>query len=215
MPPTDAHFALATQIAKKTGYTIYFTRYPLQKNHIITANHILKSFFTAQKDWNKTYKGNIDAVFGDSAGGTLTLFLATNLKKHEQAKKYIAFSPCADLQLKNKDADKLQDKDQLLPLKLFRQLLDKDVKNADPKNPIINYLYADFSRVTDLIIFASDRDILYADVLLLHKKLLNEKIKHKYIFYENMIHDWILFSFFIESQKAKKEIIDILNMHKD
>jgi acetyl esterase/lipase len=210
-PPTLLHFKLIFKIVKKTNCTAYFIRYPLSKNPVTTSNHVLKAYMWAQNDWNIYSPNNIDVVFGDSAGGTLALFLLSILPKQLQPKQTIAFSPCVDLSLNNKDAIKVQSIDNVLSLDVLKAIRPLEIKHGDPKDPLINLLYADFSRINKLDIFTSENDVLMPDVALLHEKLLSNNIKHNYYFCKNMCHDWLLFPFFVESAQAKKQIIKTIN----
>jgi acetyl esterase/lipase len=210
MPPLPLHWHTATMLARRTGAAVYFVRYPLFPEAGLAQiyDHVAAAFDAARRDFG----GRLQAVWGDSAGATLALSLASRLAPDVQPGRFIALSPCADASFSNPDAEARRDLDLLLPwdtVKTTAQRMLLSVKNEDVSPLFFSYenLRRSGARLTLCI---GGRDILYPDTERLHRRLLAEGIAHDYWYREDMIHVWPYMPLVPESRADMRRILRLL-----
>jgi acetyl esterase/lipase len=212
--PNENHFIFIANLIKKFGYTVYLPIYPLATDLRYIQQYITQSFVFANNDFRKQYSSNINVIMGDSAGASLTLYLATSQKDiTKNVNKFIVISPPATLNISNENVKSLQKNDYVLNYKyikhIFYTLILQSFENKN--DPRFNFLNADFSNVNNLTILTGTYDGLYHNIQLLHQKLIKENIPHTYIEFKKMPHDWIInFPEFAESKMATEKIYKIL-----
>lgn len=127
-------------------------------------------------------------IFGDSAGGTLTLLLAQRLRDSGQPlpAALVMFSPCFDIGLSGRDQPAIEAVDPALTINFVRQAGKLWANGLAPTDPRVSPLYGRHDKLPPTIIFSGTRDILDSDALrLVH---LNPEIELHH--YRNMIHVW-------------------------
>jgi len=206
-PPMAMHFQAAADIARKACAAAYLVRYPLIPDNSSQAiiPHVIKAYNAARAD----FPGTMAAVMGDSAGGALTLNLASLLERAVLPEQFIAISPVADLRISNPAIAPIAKTDPLLQVRGARLCAKKYYAGNDAINPLFMSFDNLKSGGARLSIFIGGNDILYPDVSLLHERILNEGIEHDYYFYEKMFHCWPLLGI-PEGAAARAQIAEAL-----
>ena len=193
---TKYHFKFIDNIVQNTDITIYMPIYEkLPKGNYKDAYKLLLALYS-----------EIDShdiiLMGDSAGGGLALGFYMFLEKSmiKLPKKLVLISPWVDVEMKNEDIKKYIHKDTMLSkegLIECGRLWANDINTNDFKISPIN---GEVKYINDLLLITGDREILFPDILLFHKKLKENNIKHKFIVGKNMNHVYPL----LPIKEAKK-----------
>jgi acetyl esterase/lipase len=205
-PPTPLHIHAANKLARTTSAAVYFARYPLVPDadiHCIFA-HIKKAYLTAARDFGRP----LTAVIGDSAGGTLALYLASALDASDQPQRFIPISACCDSALTNPAIDTFDKKDPLLSIDVLRVLSKRLLESASDEDISPLYLpYENLQRSGALVdFFLGGKDILFPDNVLLHERFLREGIPHGFHVEPEMFHIYPLAPLIPESNRAFSQI---------
>jgi len=203
--------SMIDKLCSKTNNTVYIPLYPLlPNNNYLDAYDKLLNLYTSILE---KFEANNIIFMGDSAGGSLCLGLSMLIKEKKlpQPSQIILVSPWLDISLTNKNIDvflskkdKILDKDQLLTAANLWS------KGQDLNNYLLSPINGDLNNLPPITIFIGTYDILYPDVLVLQKKLIQAQNKTNIYVYEKMLHVFTIFPI-PEANKAINEIADIIN----
>jgi acetyl esterase/lipase len=209
-PPSVIHRLAARRLARTTKAAVYFAQYPLVPGADIKRifAHIKKAYRTAAEDFGRP----LTAVIGDSAGGTLVLYLASSLDAAEQPGRFIPISACCDSALTNPLIDTYDKKDPLLSIEVLRVLAKRLLMAAS--NGEISPLYLPYENMqrsgARLDLFAGGKDILYPDNVLLHERLLREGVSHGFHVEPDLFHIYPLAPLIPECRRAFLRICSLI-----
>jgi acetyl esterase/lipase len=209
-PPSLLHRQAIARWARDTGATVYAAQYPLLPDADITQilAHIREVYSVAADDFGRP----LTAVFGDSAGGTLALYLASVLEAAEQPGRFIALSPCCDSGLTNPEIRNLEAKDPILSVRVLRVLAKMLLKFA--ANNDISPLYLPYENLrrsgAKLDLFIGGAEILYPDNVRMHERLTAEGIEHGWNVEPKLFHIYPLAPFIPECTKAFAQICEMI-----
>lgn len=118
-------------------------------------------------------------IMGDSAGGGFTLAfteycIANNIKAPN---KIIMFSPWVDLTMSNPDIENYESVDTTLApfgTKIAARFWAGDTELTDYR---VSPLYGDLSNLPDMMVFVSNEEILYPDIMKLYNGVKNANVK--------------------------------------
>lgn len=110
---------------------------------------------------------------GDSAGANVAISLTLRLLGSGRTgpARVITISPWLDMENSGETIETNNDTDFLIAREGLQGNIDRYLSGgADPTDPLVNPLYADFAGFPDLYITASDTESLYADARRLHER---------------------------------------------
>jgi len=211
-PPTSFHWDYLRELAL-SGYTAYMPRYPLAPGadgETIRA-HCEKAYHAAREDAG----GHVSALIGDSAGGTIALWLASSLSPGTQPALISCFSPVCDLSLGNPCIASHDNKDPLIEKAGLHLICPKVLAGRDHRE--LSPLCLDYRNLirsgAPLLIFAGGTDWLTFDILLLDERLRKLGADCRTVLEPAMCHDWLLLPVMPEAREARRLVL--LTLEKD
>jgi acetyl esterase/lipase len=207
--PSVLHRLAARNLARLADTTVYFARYPLLPDAEISQilDHIKKAYLTATKDFGKP----LTTVFGDSAGGGLTLYLASALDAADQPKRFLAVSACCDTARTN-PAIRAYERDEIIVSIDLMRILSRRLL-ATAVNEEISPLYFSYENLrrsgARLDLFVGGREIMYPDNVLLHERLEREGVAHGWRVAPGMFHIYPLAPLIPECRRDFRRICEM------
>lgn len=156
------HRAMLGRLSKLAGVPVYAADYRLAQEAPFPAQ-----FEDAREAWDALAQQlPVDRIVlgGDSAGGGLSLsLLAALLQDGLRPAGLFAFSPWTDLTLTGASLATNEAKDAILPRARMDELCETVLQGADPSDPRVSPLHADWVDPPPVFIQASESEILYDD----------------------------------------------------
>ena len=207
-PIMRAHWQAIADLVERSGQTAFVPFYPLAPDarHDEIQDHISKVYHHI----TKSHAPQNLSVIGDSAGGSLALFLASTLDTKSQPKHFVLFSPAVDYSFDNPELDAMEKIDPLIPIATVRRPLKYFYNNCQPNDPCINLLKADFSHSGHLTIYNGGLDLLSNDIAKLHGVLTKQDVPHDYIYEPELFHAWPVLDF-PESREVREKVAKIIS----
>lgn len=153
-------------------------------------------------------------VMGDSSGGNVVL--STLLKRRDEGKKLpdavVLISPWTDLTNKVASRKTKFYSDVIFWEKYPKLMLDNPyIKEVDNKyHPYVSPIYGDYKNFPKTLIQCGGRELLLDDSVVVYNKMKKAGVDAKLEIYEEMIHDFQLFTVFDEAFTARKNISKFL-----
>lgn len=210
----NAHTALAGRLALELGMDAWIPSYRLAPEHPFPAAS--EDCLTA---WNALMELGTDpaniVLFGDSAGGALSLGLLGQLRDAGRALPSCAvlISPATDLAsigrsvIDNEESDSMF---RLATVMLFRHWY---LGSTNPTDPLASPYWGDFSNFPPLMFQVSGAEVLLDNSVLAEAKARSQGVTTKISIWPGMPHDFTLFGFLPEARKALIELADFARMH--
>lgn len=148
-------------------------------------------------------------IMGDSAGGGLTLALLQKIRELQltPAAGSVLLSPWTDLTASGDSIKTKKNADPLITPYLLEIFTKRYVADADPKNPLISPLFADFLDFPPTLIQVGTNEVLLDDSTRLAQKMHKQGVKVQLEIYNNMMHVWQYLAGIVpEANKAIDEI---------
>lgn len=158
------HRGMLAQLSRFSGLPVFAPDYRLAQHAPFPAafEDALSAWHALRTDHNLNAKNIILA--GDSAGGGLALaLLAHLLNSDETPGGLIGFSPWTDLTMTGESLSTNEAKDAILPRARMSELCDIVLAGADPKDPRVSPLHADWQAPPPVYLQASETEILRDD----------------------------------------------------
>jgi monoterpene epsilon-lactone hydrolase len=158
------HAALGANLTRRTDLSVCLPDYRLAPEHPFPA-----AFDDAVQVWQALLARGYDPariiIGGDSAGGGLALALLGHLCATDQPRPaaLFAFSPFTDLTLSGASIRDNAESEILLPISRLEQLRAKVLQGADPADPRISPLFADFRGAPPILLQVARTEILRDD----------------------------------------------------
>lgn len=160
------------------------------------------------------YQADQIAVYGDSAGGALSLALALEARNRNlpMPAAVAVMSPMADVKHLGDTRITLVDFDPVLrqPLANRYQMY---VGDADPADPLLSPVYADYSDFPPLMIQVGTRERLLSDSVRLARKARKDGADVRLDVWDGMWHGWQAMPNLPEAEEACEELAIFLAHH--
>lgn len=192
MGAPETHAAMIAELARLTGLPAFLPRYRLAPEHPFPA-----AFDDALAAWNRLrdlgYTPNEIVLGGDSAGGGLALALLSHLCRTDQSPAGVfALSPWTDLTFASASLSANARRDPLLPgdrIEEVRAMVLGTPPAADPADPRLSPLFAEFPGAPPVQIHVAETEILRDDSLRLQGPLPAAEIRMN----GDLPHVWPIF----------------------
>lgn len=198
------HAALASYLARKSGLPVLLPDYALAPEAPFPA-----AFDEAVALWQALIARGHDpahiALGGDSAGGGLALALLAHLCATGQQRPActFAFSPFTDLTYSGASITRNAAREILLPPERLEQLRTRVLAGADPADPRISPLFADFPGAPPVLLQVARTEILYDDTTRMAAHLRAQGVDVTLQEWGNLPHVWQFFPGWLpEARKA-------------
>ncbi len=160
------HRAMLSVLACETGLTV------IAPDHRLAPEHPFPAAFDDCRAVLDTLDPAKTVLGGDSAGGGLALALLANvLTEKRKPAGCFAFSPWTDLAATGPSLSENARRDVILPVERMPELLDMVLAGADPRDPRISPLYADFTGAPPVQLHVGLTEILRDDTLRLAERM--------------------------------------------
>lgn len=211
LPATPFHWELMADLAKRTGLKALFVDYPLAPEHHSgeALNFVLDFYhhrYGARMPQER--KGPLFLV-GDSAGGGLALALLMALRVTGRAplpQKCFLVSPYLDAGCTDPRQREYEAVDPLLTVEGLRRAGRIYAGSLSLEDWRISPLFGDLSGLCPLSLYTSTADILHPDALRLKERLEAAGLPYSYHCQEDLLHEWLLFSFLPEGLAARERL---------
>ena len=200
----NSHRAMVAHFAGQASADILAVDYRLAPEH---------PFPAALEDCVAAYRWLIERVppeqvviMGDSAGASLTLTTLIALRDagHPLPACGVAISPVCDFEMKGATMTSVYDP--LVPPKAARRMVDAYRGDADPHDPHLAPLHADFTGLPPLLIHAGEREALRSDAERVAEKAAAHGVDVRLTVWEGLWHVHHLFTPFLpEAREALDE----------
>ena len=205
------HRAMLGRLSLLAGVPVFAADYRLAQDAPFPA-----AFEDARAAWNKLQEDlSADRIVigGDSAGGSLSLsLLASLLHDGIRPAGLFAFSPWTDLTLSGASLTTNAATDAILPRARMDELGDTVLQGADPADPRISPLFADWSNPPPVLVQASDTEILYDDGRRMVERLQQAGGDATFEPWSNCPHVWHIFDGWIpQARTALQDTADFTN----
>ncbi len=160
----SSHRALASQLATRTGATVYTVDYPLSPEHHYP--HAMLAVKDAFMDLiQQGYAARDIIISGDSCGGNLALAAVLALRDAGQPVPVamILMSPFLDLTLSGDSIRLNQSLDAMLNSAFLQRGIDYYVGEYEPAHPLVSPLFADLSNLPPTLVQVGSKEILLDD----------------------------------------------------
>lgn len=167
LPIIPDHVKFCDKLVDTMNAKVYMPFYPMAPNYSYKETYaMLEKLYDELLTQNKPIY-----IMGDSAGGHLTMMLATIIRDtgRKAPEKLVAFAPCADLTLTNPDIDEIDKIDPMISKYACVECAKMWAKDKELTDPAISPNYADLSNLPDTLMFVGTSDILYPDDMIMYK----------------------------------------------
>ena len=156
------------------------------------------------------------AISGDSAGGGLTLatLLALKATKRPLPGCAAVLSPWVDMELLGESLTTNDDLDPMVHKAMATVMVETFLQGADPRNPLANPLYGDFTGLPPLLIHVGVRETLLSDSLRVAQKARAAGVKTELKVWDGQVHVFQIFASRLdEGEAAVREIGGFIDHH--
>lgn len=200
-----SHGPMVARLSQLSGMEVAMVDYRLAPTHPFPA-----AFEDAVAGWDHLralgYAPADIILAGDSAGGGLALaLLAYVLERGERPRGVVAFSPWTDLACTGESLKTNAATEAMLPVARIGELVDYCLQGADPHDPRISPLYADFKCSPPVLLFGSETEILRDDVARMAARLKEAGAQVQEIWEEDAPHVWAMFAGYIPEARSALE----------
>ena len=163
--------------------------------------------------WNALIESGVKpenvVLCGDSAGGALSLGLLGRLRDAGRALPRCALliSPATDLAMMGRSVIVNESSDSMFLLGTMLQFRRWYLGDGNPSNPLASPYWGDFSEFPPLFFQVSGAEVLLDNSVLTEAKARSAGVKTELSIWPGMPHDFILFDFLPEAQKALHELV--------
>lgn len=189
----ETHAAMLAALAKRADAQAILPRYPLAPEHPFPAalDHAIAAYHACLQE----HPAAEVVIGGDSAGGALALSLLAVLIQDGVALPagVFAFSPLTDLTHSGDSFRTNADADVELPAERAHEMGRMYLRDADPADPRVSPLFAEFSGAPPVWITVGDTEILLDDSRAMVDRLAGQGVDVTYVQEHDLPHVWPIF----------------------
>ncbi len=188
------HAAMLAQLAARSGARVMMPWYRLAPEAPYPA--AIDDIETAYLDLIRSGVAGSDIIIGgDSAGGTLTFNLLGQILANGWSKPraVFGFSPFVDFAREGASYRENAQCEAILPVKRAGEMVDMYLAAADPANPRISPLRAEYKGAPPVWITVGDTEILRDDVRRLNRCLCDQGVTVTFVQMHDLPHVWPIF----------------------
>lgn len=183
------HRAMLAHLAGHSGLPVFLPEYRLAPEHLFPAAfEDAVAVYTALSATHRVVLG------GDSAGGGLMLALLAEICRSglPQPLRSFAFAPFTDFTLTGASHRDCARTEVFLPPSRVPELVAEYLNGADPTDPRVSPLFADFTGAAPVHLFASTSEILRDDTVRLVDRLKTQGVTVEATIEHGLPHVWPL-----------------------
>lgn len=208
----QTHRGLGSEIAARSGATVYMLDYRLAPEHPYPAafDDCLSAY---QALLDKGYSSDQIILGGDSAGGALVLALLVALRDRNLAlpAASVMICPMVDLTLSADSFEKNKWRDPMLTKSILQRGADAYRGNIQSADARVSPVLADLSGLPPMLIQIGSDEVLFDDSAQLAKHAERSGVKVEHHVYAGMWHNFQMFNtFFSPASDALDEIADFI-----
>ena len=213
--PLKFHWDIINNIAKETNNMVVMANYLKVPNYTCDESYaVMEKFYC---DLSKRDGVERMIFMGDSAGGGMCLVLAQMIRDDFpnliSPEELILIAPWMDVSMENEEIKDLDAVDPMLDISGAINLGKLWAGERDVHDPMVSPIFGRFENLGRITLFASDRDMLYADIIKFSEILNEQGIEHILVTEEGLNHPYPLFPI-PEAKEAQQLMIDIINEEK-
>ena len=195
------------------GFRVTAFAYPLFPEHDLMEIHA--AVYEAWKTLCGLYPKDSFAMFGDSAGGALTLNLLMRLREEADVRrplKTVLASPALDMSLSNPEIEPYIQIDTSVNFYSAKMLGEYLAGDRDPKGVFLSPLYGELHDLGQMLMFYGGKEFLRPDCELFAAKIhQTEGSELRAYMAEERYHDYLMWVNYPESVDAFEKIAAFLN----
>ena len=207
-PVLAAHWGIVGALLRGSGASVTVPLYGLAPEHGVTeAYGLLDSLYDeASARHERVY------LAGDSAGGALALGQAMRVRDaaRRPPEGVILFSPWVDATMRNPDVAGLAHLDRMIAPAGLAAAARWWAGDVGVESPLVSPLFGDLAGLPPVYTHQGDHDILYADTVLLHRRLLAAGGRSTLDVYPGAFHDFVGAPWTPEARLALKRAAAVL-----
>lgn len=183
---TSFHWRLIARIAAETGTKVLVPIYPLVPRG--TAKETVERIADIVSSEVNRFGDNAVSIGGDSAGGTIALAVALDVKRRTSLRRIVLIHPAVDLSLSNPDIAVVEKTDPVLRAAALRPITQRWAGDLDIKDPRVSPLYGDMGGLAPMTVISGTHDVTNPDTRLLVAKARNAGVQVEYHEGEGLMH---------------------------
>jgi monoterpene epsilon-lactone hydrolase len=195
------------------GFRVTFFDYPMIPEH--TASYTNQWIIHAYQELVSRYAKDTYVIFGDSAGGGLSLIFRMLIRDQNIKpipKKMAIASPWLDLSMCNPRLFESSKKDMILPLDGLTWAGKQYAGELDLKNPYVSPIFGNLNDLDDILLFCSTKEIFLPDCeKLIELMKTAEKTTLTAEICDGLFHDYLMA---INTKESKEAFLKIASFYK-
>lgn len=207
--PEKHHWRFADNLVGALGCRYSMFMYPLAPEH--DHREITAVTRRAYREMMADTPQSGRVLFGDSAGGSLSLGIAQELRDRGEAQPacIALFSPWLNMAVDHELSQVIEPHDPELGLAGLQQAGRWYAADRPLDDPELSPEHANLAGIAALSIFIGTRDILLPDALLLHFNACTVGTTSRLQIYDGMFHNWAMKPI-PEAHRARRQLIEFL-----
>lgn len=215
-PASDMHRVMLGKLACSTGTRVMLVNYRLLPEHPFPAG--LEDALAAYRYLlEQGVQPEEIVVSGDSAGGCLALAMMLALREEGLPLPAAAalLSPLTDLSFSTAARQANRWKDPMLPTRRKMANYARYAGSTSVRDPLVSPIYGSFEGFPPMFALVSSTETLLDDTLVVARKARSQGVDFDVQVWQNLPHDWPIFSFMPEADMALRGLADFCDHHLD